>query len=139
MDPIIEIMRAKCKPLNYKQEFPKTYEEQRLNSQETPKVAISGTPNQVAINKPCPSLVEIVMNCVALLTQNIMQSSITTPVSEMVDKITNYLTENEKLQSKQTIDAIFSTLEDYGWTGSDFISAPDRQGLYAQLLTTINQ
>lgn len=79
----------------------------------------------------------IVMECIGALSNNMMESSVTAPILEMIDKITNFITDEQKLKWRSSIDAILCVLQDNGWDGNGFSRAPDRKRLYNQLIEVI--
>lgn len=76
--------------------------------------------------KVSETLYEIITCCVESLSGNVMESSIGPIIAEMMDKIMEFLSDEQKKEESKVISAISIMLEDHGWEGNGFYSAPNR-------------
>nr|QYA18462.1 hypothetical protein KOM_12_193 [Clandestinovirus] len=86
----------------------------------------------------CHFLNDILQTTLAQLSDNAMDSTWTLAITEMVDHMLTFITDEELAASQSTIEKILIVLKNHGWTGVDFYSAPNKQSLRSALGAFIN-
>lgn len=84
----------------------------------------------------CETLKSIVLDCTIQLTRNVMDSTVTVIVQEMLHKIDTFLTDEQRSQSRDAITDLLLVIRRNGWDGTGFARAPEKEDI-ATLLACI--